>query len=39
MKLNGGIENNPEMDKKLNRYIIGSIEAKLSILNQIYNNK
>ena len=36
LKLNGGIEKNPEASKKLGGYLIGSIEAKLSILNQMY---
>ena len=38
LKLNGGIENNPELGKKVTGYLIGSIEAKLSILNQMYKN-
>ena len=36
LKLNGGVENNPEVSKKLGGYLIGSIEAKLSILNEMY---
>ena len=35
LKLNGGIENNPELGKKLSSLIIDSIEAKLSIINSI----
>ena len=35
MKLNGGIGNNPEMGKKVSNLLIDSIEAKLSILNQL----
>ena len=36
LKLNGGIENNPELGKKVSNLLIDSIEAKLSILNQMY---
>jgi hypothetical protein len=36
LKLNGGVANNPEIGKKVSGYLIGSIEAKLSILNKIY---
>ena len=35
LKLNGGIENNPHLGKKLSSLLIDSIEAKLSILNSI----
>ena len=35
LKLNGGIENNPQLGKKLSSLLIDSIEAKLSILNSI----
>ena len=38
LKVNGGIENNPEIGKKITGYLIDSIEAKLSILNQMYQN-
>ena len=36
LKLNGGVANNPELGKKVSGYLIGSIEAKLSILNKMY---
>ena len=36
MKLNGGIERNPEMGKKVSDLLIGSIKAKLNIVNKIY---
>lgn len=36
LKYSGGIENNPELGKKMTGYLISSIEAKLSILNKIY---
>ena len=39
LKVNGGIENNPELGKKITGYLIGSIEAKLSILNQMYKGE
>ena len=39
LKANGGIENNPELGKKITGYLIGSIEAKLSILNQMYKGE
>ena len=35
MKLNGGVGNNPKMGKKVSNLLINSIEAKLSILNNI----
>ena len=35
LKLNGGIGNNPKMGKKVSSLLIDSIEAKLSILNQV----
>ena len=35
LKLNGGIGNNPKMGKKVSNLLIDSIEAKLSILNQV----
>ena len=34
LKLNGGIENNPELGKEVSNLIIDSISAKLSILNK-----
>ena len=34
-KLNGGLKNNPEAGKKISNYLIGSIEAKLTILNKM----
>ena len=36
LKYSGGIESNPELGKKMTGYLINSIEAKLSILNKIY---
>ena len=36
LKLNGGVANNPQLGKKVSGLLIGSIEAKLSILNQMY---
>ena len=36
LKYSGGIEGNPELGKKMTGYLISSIEAKLSILNKIY---
>jgi hypothetical protein len=36
LKYSGGIESNPEIGKKMTGYLISSIEAKLSILNKIY---
>jgi len=36
LKYNGGIEGNPQLGKKMTGYLISSIEAKLSILNKIY---
>ena len=36
LKLSGGVSNNPELGKKISGHLIGSIEAKLSILNQMY---
>ena len=35
LKLNGGIGNNPKIGKKISNLLIDSIEAKLSILNQV----
>ena len=35
LKLNGGIENNPELGKKVSSLLIDSIEAKLSILKKV----
>jgi hypothetical protein len=35
LKLNGGIENNPELGKKVSSLLINSIEAKLSILKKV----
>ena len=35
LKLSGGIENNPDLGKKFTGHLIDSIEAKLSILNQM----
>ena len=35
LKLNGGIGNNPKIGKKVSNLLINSIEAKLSILNQV----
>ena len=35
LKLNGGIESNPELGKKVSNLLIDSIEAKLSILKKI----
>jgi len=35
LKLNGGIGNNPKTGKKVSNLLIDSIEAKLSILNQV----
>ena len=36
IKYNGGIANNPEAGKKMSGYLIDSIQAKLSILNEMY---
>ena len=35
LNLSGGIENNPELGQKVSSLLIDSIEAKLSILNNI----
>ena len=35
LKINGGVENNPEIGQKISDLIIDSIEAKLSILNKV----
>ena len=35
LRLNGGLENNPELGKKVSNLLIDSIEAKLSILKYI----
>ena len=35
MQVNGGIENNPELGKKVSSLLIESIEAKLSILKKV----
>ena len=37
LKVNGGIEKNPELGQKISDLIIDSIHAKLSILNNIGN--
>ena len=37
LKLNGGIENNPELGKKVSSLLINSIEAKLSILRKVHD--
>ena len=34
IELYGGVQNNPEMGKKISNLLIDSIEAKLSILNK-----
>ena len=39
LNLNGGIENNPELGQKVSSLLIDSIEAKLSILNKITQEK
>ena len=39
LNLNGGIENNPELSQKVSNLLIGSIEAKLSILSKIAQGK
>ena len=39
LNLNGGIENNPELGQKVSCLLIDSIEAKLSILNKITQDK
>ena len=39
LKLNGGIENNPDLGKKVSNLLIDSIEAKLTVLNEIGKNK
>ena len=39
LNLNGGIENNPELGKKVSSLLIDSIEAKLSILTKITHEK
>ena len=39
LNLNGGIENNPELGQKVSNLLIDSIEAKLSILNKITQDK
>ena len=39
LNLNGGIENNPELGQKVSSLLIDSIEAKLSILNKIIQEK
>ena len=38
LKLNGGLENNPELGQKVSNLLIDSIEAKLSILKYIESN-
>ena len=38
LKLSGGIENNPELGRKISSLLIDSIEAKLSILNKVNEN-
>ena len=37
LQLNGGVENNPELGKKVSSLLIDSIEAKLSILKKVGN--
>lgn len=37
LKLNGGIQNNPELGKRVSSLLIDSIEAKLSILKKVNN--
>lgn len=37
LKLSGGIENNPQLGKKVSNLLIESIEAKLSILKKVNN--
>ena len=37
LKLNGGIENNPELGKKVSSLLLDSIAAKLSILKKVNN--
>ena len=39
LKLNGGIEKNPEMGQKISDLLIDSIEAKLSILSKVNNEE
>ena len=38
LKINGGIEKNPELGQKISDLLVDSIQAKLSILNSIENN-
>ena len=38
LKINGGIEKNPELGQKISDLLVDSIQAKLSILNSIDNN-
>ena len=35
LKINGGIENNPELGKKVTNLIIDSIQAKINILKKM----
>ena len=37
LKLNGGIENFPELGEKVSSLLINSIKGKLSILNTVSN--
>ena len=37
LKLNGGIQNNPELGRRVSSLLIDSIEAKLSILKKVNN--
>ena len=39
LNMNGGIENNPELGQKVSSLLIDSIEAKLSILSKITQEK
>ena len=39
MKINGGVGTNPKLGKKVSNLLIDSIEAKLSILNQLNGEK
>ena len=38
LKVNGGVANNPKLGKEVSDYIIGSIEAKLNLLNKVNEN-
>ena len=39
LRVNGGIANNPKLGKKMSDLYVKSIEAKLKILNQVYDNE